>query len=58
MLIQMSYRKANMRGWPRGQVVKFVRSTSAAQGFPGLDPGCRHGTTRQATLRQSPKCHT
>ena len=42
---------------PRGQVVKFSPSTSAAQGFPGLDPGRGHGTTRQATLRWRPICH-
>ena len=33
-------------GQPRGRVVKFVHSDSAAQGFAGLDPGCGHGTAR------------
>ena len=28
-----------MWGWPRGLVVKFMLSTSAAQGFTGSDPG-------------------
>ena len=36
------------------QVVKFTCSTSAAQGFTGLDPGHRHGTTHQAMLRRHP----
>ena len=44
-------------GRPHGQVVKFTHSPSAAQGFAGLDPGCRHGTACQATLRQHPTCH-
>ena len=30
----------------RGRVVKFARSAAAAQ---GSDPGCGHGTARQAT---------
>ena len=34
-------------GWPLGRVVKFKGSTSAAQDFAGLDPGCRHGTAHQ-----------
>ena len=42
------------QGWPRGRVVKFERSASAAQGFTGSDPGGRHGTTHQAMLRQRP----
>ena len=37
-----------------GRVVKFTRSTAAAQ---GSDPGRRHGTARQATLRQRPTSH-
>ena len=28
-------------GWPGGIVVKFMRSTLAAQGFAGSDPRCR-----------------
>ena len=40
-------RRGNMWGQPRGQVVKFVRSTSAAQGFAGSDPGRGHGTAHQ-----------
>ena len=35
-------------------MVKFVCSTSAAQGFAGLDPGSGHGTACQVTLRQRP----
>ena len=38
-------------GRPMG-VVKFVRSTSSAQGSLSLDPGRGHGTAHQATLRQ------
>ena len=45
------------QGSPRGQVVKFVRSASAAQGFAVLDPGCGHGTVYQAMLRWRPTCH-
>ena len=43
-------------GRPRGRVVKFLRSTLAAQGFAGSDPQCEHGhgTTHQAMLRQRP----
>ena len=44
-------------GRPCGQEVKFACSTSAAQGFAGLDPGSEHGTTHQAMLRQCPTCH-
>ena len=39
---------------PRGRVVKFVCSTAAAQ---GSDPGCGHGTARQAMLRRHPTSH-
>ena len=46
------------RGRPRGQVVKFMRSASAAQGFAGLDPGRGHGTAHQAMLRHHPTCHS
>uniref|UniRef100_A0A3Q2H2L5 Thiamine pyrophosphokinase n=1 Tax=Equus caballus TaxID=9796 RepID=A0A3Q2H2L5_HORSE len=38
-------------------MVKVTRSTSAAQGFAGLNPGCGHGTTRQAMLSWRPTCH-
>ena len=38
----------------RGRVVKFARSAGAAQ---GSDPGCEHGTARQATLRRRPISH-
>ena len=44
-------------GRPRGQVVKFARSTSAAQGFAGSDPERGHGTAHQAMLRWGPTCH-
>ena len=40
-----------------GQLVTFMRSASAAQGFTGSDPGHGHGTTHQAMLRQHPTCH-
>ena len=39
---------------PCGQVVKFTCSVSAAQDFGGLDPGHRHGTACQATLKWRP----
>ena len=39
-------------GQPRGQVLKFACSASAAQGFTGLDLGHGHGTAHQAMLRQ------
>ena len=41
-------------GRPHGRVVKFARSATAAQGFSGSDPGHRHGTAHQATLRWHP----
>ena len=50
--------KTNARGRPRGRVVKFARSASAAQGFAGSDPGRGHGTAHQAMLRQHPTCHS
>ena len=43
-----------LRGRLRGQVVKFSHSTAAAQ---GSDPGRRHGTAREATLRRRPTSH-
>ena len=44
-------------GQPHGQVVKFLRSASVAQGFVGSDPGRGHGTARQVMLRRHPTCH-
>ena len=41
-------------GWLHGRVIKFTRSAAAAQ---GSDPGCRHGTARQAMLRQRSTSH-
>ena len=46
-----------LRSRPHGRAVKFLCSASAAQGFDGSDPRCRHGTTRRDTLRQHPTCH-
>ena len=43
-----------MREPAYGQVVKFVRSTSAAQGFAGSNPGLGPGTSHQAMRRQCP----
>ena len=37
-----------------GPVVKFTRSTSVAQAFPGWDSGHGHGTAHQAMLRWHP----
>ena len=39
-------------GRPCGRVVEF-----AAQGFPGSDPGRRHGTAHPVMLRRHPTCH-
>ena len=50
-------RKVLPWGQPHGRVVKFARSTSAARGFAGSDPGHGRGTTHQATLRRHPTCH-
>ena len=41
-------------GQSHGQVVKFVHSALAAQGFGDSDPGCGHGIARQVMLRQGP----
>ena len=41
-------------GWSRGWEVKFLCSTSAAQGFADSDPGRGHGTAHQAMLRWWP----
>ena len=46
--------KEKSRGRLRGQVVKFACSAAAAQ---GSDPGRRHGTACQATLRTRPTSH-
>ena len=43
--------KTVLEGRHHGQVVKFMHSTSAAQGFPSSDPGHGHGTAHQAMLR-------
>ena len=37
-----------------GQVVKFMLSISAAQGFASLDLECGHGTAHQAVLTWCP----
>ena len=44
----------HLGGWPRGQVVKFTCSASAAQGFTGLDPGRGLSTAHQAMVRRRP----
>ena len=44
-------------GQARGQVVKFVCSALAAQGFVSLNLGHGHGTAHQAMLRWRPTCH-
>ena len=49
--------KTALLGRPRGWVAKFARSALVAQGFAGSNPGCRRGTTHQATLRWHPTCH-
>ena len=50
-------KKTRRTGSPCGQVVKFMCSAVAAQGFTGLDPGHGHGTSCQAMLRQRPAYH-
>ena len=42
---------------PRGQLVKFTRSPSAARGFASSDPGLGRGTAHQAMLWQRPTLH-
>ena len=42
------------RRLPRGPVIKFAHSASAAQGFASSDPGRGHGTAHQIMLRQRP----
>ena len=51
------FKKHCKGGQPCGQVVKFARSVSVAQGFAGLDYGWGHGTTHQAMLRWHPTQH-
>ena len=51
------FKAKSFRARPQGQVVKFVCSTAAAQGFTGSNPGRGHGTAHQATLRRRPTCH-
>ena len=46
--------KITLQGQPRGQVIKFMCPTLAAQGFTGSDPGCGPSTAHQAMLRQRP----
>ena len=55
-IVEVHFRKKSSF-WASPKMVKFVRSTSVAQGFAGSDPGRGHGTTRQATLRCCPTCH-
>ena len=46
VLSQRSFSIKNMECRPpHGRVVKFARSSSAAQGFPGSGPGRGHGTS-------------
>ena len=56
-MITVQRNKKIFGGQTLGQVVKFARSASAAQGFAGLDPGRGHDTAHQAMLRQHPTCH-
>ena len=48
--------EAKLGGQPRGRVIKFTRSASAAQGFARSDPGWEHDTAHQAMLRRRPTC--
>ena len=52
--LKTCFLKNSFRGRLCGRVVKFAHSAVAAQ---GLDPGCGHGTARQATLRWRPTSH-
>ena len=52
--VHKDIKRVSTWGRPRGRVVKFSRSTSATQGFAGLDPGRRPSTAHQAMLRQRP----
>ena len=57
LYINKGLKLIKFRGWPHGQGVKFMCSTSVAKGFTGSDPGCRHGTAHQAMWRRHPACH-
>ena len=57
ILERAGHAKSAGGGQPCGRAVKFTHSALVAQGFDGSDPGCRHGTAYQATLRQHPPCH-
>ena len=46
--------KQLLQGLPHGQVVKFPCSAASDQ---GSDPGHRHGTAHQVTLRRHATCH-
>ena len=49
----------NLKSWA-GPVTEWLSLRAllqAAQCFVGLNPGRRHGTAHQATLRQHPTCH-
>ena len=56
-MVNIKYKIRWYRSRPCGQVVEFARSTSAAQGFTGSDPGRGHGTAHRAMLRWHPTCH-
>ena len=43
---------------PVAEWLSSLCSTSAAQGFTSSDPGRRHGTAHQVTLRQRPAFHS
>ena len=57
MVGKLELKEAEYGGRPCGRVVKFTCSVSAARGFAGLAPGRRHGTARQATVRERPTQH-
>ena len=47
------FKITTISGRPHGWVVKFARSTEAAQGFTGLDPGRWHGTTWSGHIEEA-----
>ena len=47
----------NSRGWPRGRVVKFVRSAAGGPVFRWFESWTQNGTAHQTTLRQRSTCH-
>ena len=53
----METKDVRIQGRPHGQVVEFMHSASAAQGFTGSDPGRGHGAAHQTMLRWHPTCH-